>query len=44
MKIIKKIRSWKWHWTPYCCAEKANSKHLFDGKNYLWLKWMFCFN
>jgi len=41
MKIVK-MKDVVWHWIPYCCAEQIDGGK-FKGKNYLFLKWMFCF-
>ena len=45
MKIIKRKETFKFviHLLPFCYSQRINSKHIFDGKNYLWLNMMICF-
>jgi len=42
MKIILIEKGWTFHWLPCCVAETA-SGGVLKGKNFMWLKWLFCF-
>ena len=43
MRIKKKEKYWVFHWKPYCVAETIGKKGILNGKNYLWLNWLFIF-
>ena len=42
MKVSRIEKGWVFHWIPFCVAQ-TNRGGVIKGKNFMWLKWLFCF-
>ena len=42
MKVSRIEKGWVFHWIPFCVAQ-TNGGGVIKGKNFMWLKWLFCF-